>query len=208
MRAALCPLALLTVLLPLPLAAQERFALELRAGGAVPAGELAKVNSSGLTLGGGVAVRLRGPLRARIDLEATFLGEGDSEFGTQSPGVNFVHRTAGLELLIGRPERSGPRVSANFGAGLSTFEIEGYVARTGPDEGRTFASSERYPVVTGGLAAEVGSGRLVAFVVRAQGYAVLTDEGYTAQFQRISTRIEPFSRAWTFPITAGLRIRW
>jgi hypothetical protein len=207
MRAVLRHLAFLIVL-PAALSAQARVSLELRAGGAVPTGQLATVSNPGMTVGAGAAVRLRGPLHARVDLEAGWLGEGEPEPGVSSPGINFVHRTVGLELALGRVGRNGPLVSANVGGGVSKFEIEGYVARVGPDAGRTFASSETEPVLTGGMAAEIDAGRHVALLARVQTYAVLTDEEYTSQFQRISADVEPFSRAWSATVSAGVRLRW
>ena len=207
MRAVLLHLVFLTAL-PAAMSAQARVSLDVRGGLAVPAGELATVGNPGMTVGAGAAVRLRGPLHARVDLEASFLGEGEPEPGVSSPGINFVHRTIGLELALGRVGRNGPLVSANVGGGVSKFEIEGYVARVGPDAGRTFTSSETDPVLTGGLVAEIDAGRHVALFARGQAYAVLTDEESTAQFQRISADVEPFSRAWSATISAGVRLRW
>ncbi|HET9425490.1 MAG TPA: hypothetical protein VFO55_08970 [Gemmatimonadaceae bacterium] len=207
MRAVLLHLVFLTAL-PAAMSAQARVSLDVRGGLAVPAGELATVGNPGMTVGAGAAVRLRGPLHVRVDLEASFLGEGASDSGEQFPGMNFLHRTVGLEYALGRVGRDGPLVSANVGGGVSTFEIEGYVARVGPDAGRTYTASESDPVLTSGLTAEIAPTRHLAFFARAQVYAVMTDEDYTSQFQRIAVDVEPFRRAWSVPISGGVRLRW
>lgn len=203
--------ALLVLIAPTSVAAQHRFSLEARAGGAVPAGELAELDAPGAQVGGGVGVRLHPRVALRVDFDASFLRGGkELESGARSPGVSLRHTIAGLEAVVGAPRlRDVPlTVSVNAGAGRTLFDTEAFVVPFNRPEqgGQPFRITERYPTANAGVRASSRVSRRLDLVLSGQGFVTFTDEEDTALLALLSDEIESFGTAWSFPVSVGVRV--
>lgn len=202
--------ALLAVALPANAAAQHRVLLEARAGAAVPAGELAELEDPGASLGGGAAVYLHPRVALRVDFDASFLqGDKRLESGAFSPGIHIFHTTAGIETVLASPRLGNVpvTVSANAGAGSARFDVKAFaVPFDRPQQGgQTFRFTERYLTANAGVKVGYPINRNLDLVLSGQGYATFTDEEDTALLELLSDEIQRFDRAWSFPVTVGVR---
>lgn len=182
--------------------AQQWFSIEGRGGVAFPMGDLAELENAGGTFGGGLALRVHPRIALRADFDALFLEGERPSSGVVLPGINLFHTVAGVEVSLTR--EVGPdapfTLTGNLGAGTTRFEIEAFVT----PEGQTFVLRERYFTTNGGVRLAYALSRNISLVLGGQGYLTFVDEEDLAVLEPLD--IERFDTAWSFPITAGVRI--
>lgn len=177
---------------------------EWRGGLATAGGELGQMTTPGATIGAAIGLGVAGPLGVRVDVEVTMLEE--SEMGdTPTPGVNLAHLLFGPELVLPPRRRLRARVGAS--AGVTAFEVEAFSNANLPP-GEPNVLEETYPTVGGSLSLEWLPGRRLAVFATGRALVTLTNEEDTARLSYLTPEIEPFDRAWTYPLSAGLAIRF
>ncbi len=195
---------LTTMIRPLDAQAQQRLSLEGRGGIAVPAGDLANLQDVGPSIGVGLVYQLSPRVSLRLDGDVDFLSGVDADgSGLEAPDLNIYHYTAGLEVKLLDSEASPWHLDANVGAGASTLDFDDFTVAGTPID-----FTETYFTATGGLKLAYAVSRNVDVFLGGQAFLLFTDEDDTAVFSALRSDIDPngFDNAWTFPITAGLRI--
>ncbi len=170
-------------LLPAGLAAQERPAVSVRGGFYVPTFDVTDIAETGPGFGLGAQVPLGERLFARA---AADFGSHDVVDGGDLD-VQVNHYIIGLGLPLVEPSEGSPwRVSANAGAGILTFDVDG------PSEQNSY-----FAINVGGEIEYVLS-ETVSLLLSPQGDIAFVDEddGFTG------------STAWVWPFTAGAKFRF
>ncbi len=100
-------------------------------------------------------------------------------------------------------ETSPWHLDANLGAGASMLDFDDFTV-----SGTPIDFAETYFTATGGLKLGYAVARNVDVFLGGQAFLLFTDEDDTAVFSALRSDIDSsgFDNAWTFPITAGLRI--
>lgn len=191
--------------------AQHRLSVEGRAGIVAPAGELADLEELGGHVGGGVAVHLHPRVALRVDFDASLLKGGKRlESGGRAPGINLLHTVGGVEVGVASPRLGNVplTITANAGAGRTTFDVEVFVVPFDRPEqgGQPFSFVERYLTANAGVKVSTRMSRRLDLVLSGQGYATFTDEEDTALLELLSDEIQKFDTAWSFPVTVGVRV--
>lgn len=193
-----------------PAAAQQGgVELRVRGGPSVPAGELGEVSAVGGTAGAGVAYQFHPNLEARIDVDAEWLDDRlDSRGVRVAPPVSMVHFHAGIGVDFPRIgwQHVPLTFGINVGGGGTVMSSDGMVVDPATGDESEFTFDETYFSLNGG--AELGYELSPTVDVFASGQAYLTfvDTEDTAAFRERSPDVGRFGHAWSFPLTAGVRI--
>ncbi len=182
-----------------PAAAQSKLDFDLRAGGAIPAGDLNEVSKPGASVGVGGAYQLGDRLAFRVDGDLELLSERELADGVIMPKAYLWHYHAGLELDVMGDAESMWRVRLRGGAGGTTYDTKLFQSRN-DDFLDTFFS------VSGGLSVgrQISDGMELGVI--GQAYVTFTDKDRTAEFVQESSLLNEFSKASSFPIQ--LYLRW
>ncbi len=199
-------IAALALVIPAPSVAQQNFSLEARGGVAVPASDLSDLLDVGPTFGLGFAYNLSSRIALRIDGDVDVLSGVEADgAGPAAPDMNIFHYNAGLAASLVDPLRSSWNIDINLGGGASTFDSDSFqVGGTARD------FSQTYFTANGGLRVGYDVSSNVNVFLGGQAYLMFTDEAETAVFAQLRSDIDPngFDTAWTFPLTAGVALRF
>ncbi len=193
-----------------PIDAQRRLTAEGRGGIVIPAGDLSDLARAGATFGGGVAFHLTPEFAIRGDFDASFMEGNTLASGREAPGVNLYHYTGGVEFALVQPRAGGRPVTlaTNVGVGATDFEVEAFITSREPHRGESFIVSERYFTANAGLKLGYELGRNVGVLLGGQGFVTFADEKDTAVLRFLDENdARSLGTVWSFPITAGVKIR-
>ena len=189
--------------------AQEKgdFAVAARVGVAIPGGQFHTLTSEGLAVGGSLVYHISDHWGFRVDGSLQRLQEGISGVSgfVLSPPMDLLTIGGGFEVNFDRPwDQDLPfTFRVHVGAGLTQMKAD---ADFDPllVQG---AFDESYPSVYGGAGLGYQVSEIVNVHVQASALLILVDAVDTFVFsQGTAGEVEPFDTAWSFPITAGVRI--
>lgn len=190
--------------------AQERtIVLRARAGPTFPAGALAEVADVGGSVGGTVGYKFHPNFEARLDVDAEWLDDGYDSRGVRvAPPVSLVHFHAGVGIDFPRIgwQHVPLTFGVNVGGGGTLMSSQGPVRDQVTGEEEQFDFDETYFSLNGG--AELGyevSPRVEVFA-SGQAYLTFADTEDTQVFTARSPEVGTFGHAWSFPVTAGVRV--
>lgn len=178
----------------------SRWSVDGRAGVGLPVGDLADFQDAGFAAGLGIGYRVhpRVTLRADGDLEVLSGAEigGSDEF----VDTNLWHYTGGVEVALTDPTRSPWNVSANVGAGATTFSFDLETEAPGVDDTQTYFSTR------GGLNVGYFVSSGVEVFARGDAHLIFVDEEDFESEPGEPPILE--DTAWSVPLTAGFRIHF
>lgn len=211
------PYTLLVAALLVPRAAaaqapQERWSVDGRAGISFATGELDNLPFEDLRPTAGATLTYW--LSPRLGLQATgdwegYLGDEDelssavATPGGNAPDLDVFHYGGGVVLEI-LPGGSPWGSELNVAAGGTTFDSEDFSVSAGP----TGSFSQTYPSVSGGVQLGYAFSPSASAFLGGRAHLAFTDEDDTRFLSRLSPGGESFDTAWSFPITAGLKLRF
>lgn len=184
------------------------WSIEARGGISVPTGDLADlpIDDVGPSVGGGLRYSLHPQIALRVDGDyETFSGE-DAEGGTTAaPDVSFWHYNAGLEARLFDPGSSAWNVTANVGAGATTWDTDAFST---PGGTTSDGLSETYFTANGGLEASYGASDDVRLILGGQWHLQFADEGDTRPLSQLSPELQDgFDSASTVPLYTGVELK-
>lgn len=176
-----------------------------RGGIAVPAGDFADlaIDDVGPTFGLGVGYYVHPRVALRIDGDVDFFSGDELAGGATGPDITLFHYNAGAEVELTPPGASPWDVTANVGAGATTWDTDSFTVGTASDE-----VSETYFTANGGLKVGYDVHRNVNVFVGGQWYLQFTDEADTQPLAELAGQPEGFDSASTIPIYAGLKLKF
>jgi len=191
--------------------------LDLRAGAAVPTGDLTDVTDPGPHVGLGFGYRIFERLGISVDLglealQGTTLSDpvGGEEGRVETPDLRIWHFDAGGEVALldpGGPWDLGLLVAGGIARFDSDLVEPGFVG--GPQSGgRPIDLSETYPSLRGGVRLGRRVGPSLDLFVGASAYVRFADEEDTAVLTDLDEGIEPFGTVLSLPLSAGVRLRF
>jgi len=181
------------------LAAQTPYNLEIRGGIVAPAGDLADATSLGGSLGVGVGYWVNQWVGVRVDGDVDIL-PGETVQGGIMPDMTLWHYNAGLEVRALKPGTTPWTLLFNVGAGATTLDTDAFPG-AGPDGDVT----QTYFALNGGVKLGYDVNPTVNVWVGSQMYVTFTDDADLVTLAALSPSVSPFTTAWSFPITAGIR---
>lgn len=105
------------------------WSFDLRAGLALPVGDLGDFQDPGLSLGAGTGYHFNPRLSGRLDLDLNFLKGISNGLVFETPGLNAYHLLGGLSYQV-TPPTSGLFVDLYAGAGLARLSFDGSDSET------------------------------------------------------------------------------
>lgn len=184
------------------------FTAEARGGLGIPVGDLGDVVNTGPAIGGGIGFFLGPRTVLRLDVDYQDLNEQDFDLAEpfdSGPGIQLLSYTGGLEFLLTEPASTGATVTANIGAGGTSFESDEFP--TVDDELTEF--SESYFTAVGGLKLGADLVENVTLFASGQYYVIFADEDDTDVFALFrEDDPEGFDTVSSIPLTLGLRVQF
>lgn len=186
--------------------AQERgdITFEAQAGVAFPAGDLADVADVGGTAGATIGYQFHRLFGWRAGVEGIFLNDTRDVNGVvPAPAMDMIHFTTGPEVVFSPPSHQDAPMTFRFfaaGGGASVDASEGF------SDGSSVSFNNTYFVLNFGGAAGYQITPTVHVFVDSRAYLFFFDEQDTGTFADRSQFVEPFSRGWVVPVTAGIRL--
>ncbi len=180
------------------------FTVSARAGIALPAGDLHKIQDPGFHAGGALAFYFSKHVALRGEFSADFLNSmTDSDGEVPSPAMTLLHFNGGFEFNFTRPKWQDHPLTFLMAIGVGATSG---TAKETYDDGTSVDWSQT--MLTGNASAEVGWQFNESVNVYLAGYAYLMKFGKknTEVFADRSTDVEPFEIGWTFPVTVGVRL--
>lgn len=198
--------ATLFLLLPLRVDAQSvvdaesRWVVDGRAGVGLPVGDLADFQDPGFAAGLGIGYKVhpRVTLRADGDLEA--LSGADVGGSDEFVDTNLWHYTGGVEVGLTDPTETPWNVTANVGAGATTFSFD-----LEPTAG-TAEDTQTYFSTRGGLHAGYLVSSRIEIFAGGDAHLVFVDEEDFESEPGEPPILE--DTAWSIPLTAGIRVHF
>lgn len=190
--------------------AQERpIEVRARSGPAFAAGALGNVAAIGGTAGLGVAYKFHPNFEARLDVDGEWLDDRlDSRGVRVAPPVSLVHFHVGLGVDFPRIgwQHIPLTFGVNVGGGGTVMTSEGLVREVGSTEPATFDFEETYFSLNGGAELGYEVSPMVDIFASGQAYLTFVDTDDTQVFRERSPEVGRFGHAWSFPVTAGVRL--
>ncbi len=186
--------------------AQQRgdITFEAQAGVAFPAGDLADVADVGGTAGATIGYQFHRLFGWRAGVEGIFLNDTRDVNGVvPAPAMDMIHFTTGPEVVFSPPSHQDAPMTFRFfaaGGGASVDASEGF------SDGSSVSFDNTYFVLNFGGAAGYQITPTVHVFVDSRAYLFFFDEQDTGTFADRSQFVEPFSRGWVVPVTAGIRL--
>lgn len=176
-----------------------------RGGIAVPAGDFADlaIDDVGPTFGLGVGYYVHPRVAIRIDGDVDLFSGDELAGGATGPDITLFHYNAGAEVELTPPGASPWDVTANVGAGATTWDTDSFTVGTVSEE-----LSETYFTANGGLKVGYDVHRNVTVFLGGQWYLQFTDEADTQPLAELAGLTEGFDSASTIPIYAGLKLKF
>lgn len=193
----------------LGVAQETSVVLRARGGPALVAGEFSDVVDIGGAVGGSVSYRFHPAFEARLDVSGERLDDrSDQRRMLISPPVTLVHFHGGIGVELPRPDWQHQPLTfgLNVGGGATVMSSDGMVRAPTTGEETGFSFQETYPSLHAG--AELGyelSPRVEVFA-SGQTYLTFLPAEDTDAFAERSPAVQRFGHAWTFPVTAGIRL--
>lgn len=187
--------------------AEHPWSIDARGGIAVPAGDLSDAVDVGPSFGLGIAYRIHPRIALRVDGDLDVYSGADLETAggqVELPDLNLWHYNAGLAFEVTRPGASPWDVTANLGAGATTFD--GDAPAGGGSTVDDGGLSETYFTANGGLRVGYDVHESVNVYAGGQWYLAFTDEEDTAGVA--GPEAQGFDTASSIPLTLGVKIRF
>lgn len=180
-----------------------KWTIDGRGGVALPTGDLADLalEDVGPSFGLGVGYHVHPRVAVRADGELSMFAGDDVAAGGTGPDVSLLHYTAGVDVELTRPGAGPWDLTANVGAGATTWDTDEFIVDGTADE-----LSETYPTANGGLRLGYDVTRNVNVFAGGQWYLQFADESETAPLAETAGLTEGFDTASTMPIYAGLEL--
>lgn len=212
---AVLTLAFALALIPLASPAQAQmsgetgtWSIDARGGVAVPAGDLSDAVDVGPTFGLGIAYRVHPRVSIRVDGDLDIYSGADLQTGAgtfELPDLNLWHYNAGVGIELTEPGASRWDVTANLGAGATTFDGDAFTTSGGTTvEGL----SETYFTANGGLKFGYDVHPNVNVYAGGQWYLAFTDEEDTAGLTGGTGQGEGLDTASSLPLTLGVKLKF
>lgn len=188
------------------LEAQQRgdITFEAQAGVAFPAGDLADVADVGGTAGATIGYQFHRLFGWRAGVEGIFLNDTRDVNGVvPAPAMDMIHFTTGPEVVFSPPSHQDAPMTFRFFAAGGGASVE---AEDSFSDGSSVRFDNTYFVLNFGGAAGYQITPTVHVFVDSRAYLFFFDEQDTGAFAGRSPFVEPFSRGWVVPVTAGIRL--
>lgn len=185
----------------------SKWSIDGRGGIAVPAGDLSDAVDVGPTFGLGIAYRVHPRVSIRVDGDVDVYSGADVQTaaGTvELPDLNLWHYNAGVGVELTEPGASRWDVTANVGAGATTFDGDAFTTNGTTVDGL----SETYFTANGGLKFGYDVSRNVNVYAGGQWYLAFTDEEDTAGLTPGGQQGSGLDTASSIPLTLGLKLKF
>lgn len=178
----------------------SRWSIDGRAGVGLPVGDLSDFQDAGFAAGLGIGYRVHPRVTLRVDGDVEVLSGAEIGGSDEFVDTNLWHYTGGVEFALTDPTRTPWNVSANVGAGATTFSFDLETEAPGVDDTQTYFSTR------GGLNVGYFVSSGVEVFARGDAHLMFVDEDDFESEPGEPPILE--DTAWSIPLTAGLRVHF
>ena len=185
--------------------ATGKVSVDLRAGVAIPAGNMAKITDLGGLAGASLMWNFHPNWAIRADFDYMKLDDGTDDFGVVlSPPQDLMFFGGSIEVNFNAPKyQSLPfTFMLNVGAGAMKMKVDDTF-----DPGHEANDFDHtYPALQGGLKIGYQLKPWINIFVNGTAYFIIMDSNDSLVFVDPDAGVSPFDTGWVLPVTAGVRL--